>query len=174
MNNLIVLALLVFVLLFALGLVLPLLLPFINNGAPFVSSSKRRVKTLMEMAKLSPADVVADFGSGDGRIIRAAARAGANEAVGYEIQPALVLWSKLLSQNLSNVRFILGSFWPADLSKTTVVFLYQLPPVMARLAPKFKEELPNGARIVSNGFAFPDDWKPVEEKDRVKLYVVEK
>jgi Xaa-Pro aminopeptidase len=63
------------------------------RGAPFVLTGSRTVKTMTALANIQPGEKAADLGSGDGRILIAIARAGA-EAHGYEINPFLVLWSR--------------------------------------------------------------------------------
>src|SRR5882672_3428464 len=74
-------------------LVLPVFLA--RRGAPYVPSRKDSIKKMLVLANLKPGDKVVDLGSGDGRIVIAFARNGI-DAHGYEISPALVLWSKLM------------------------------------------------------------------------------
>jgi SAM-dependent methyltransferase len=62
-------------------------------GAPYVKSKKERVETMMRLADLKPNDLVIDLGSGDGLFVIGAARRGA-KAIGYEINPILVWWSR--------------------------------------------------------------------------------
>ncbi len=101
--------------------------------------------------------MAADLGSGDGRIVIALARQGA-EAHGFEVNPVLTLIS------LRNIRragfhgraFIhWKSFWRADLSRFDVVTLFQGSFVMRRLEAKVRKELAPGARVVSDYWGFP-------------------
>ncbi len=173
-TNIIPLVFLVLLYVAALGIVLPLLWPLFHGGAPYVGSRPWRVKHLIAAAKLTPQDVVADLGSGDGRIVIAAAQAGVHEAIGYEIQPALVWvsWLKARMAGAKRARFVLGSFWNADLRKTTIVFTYQLNSALRKLVPKLLKELPLGARVISNGFHIPG-WTHVESEHDILVYRID-
>lgn len=158
----------------AVGLwyVVQLLLPLVHFGGPFVVSRAEDVDEMIRVAKLVPADKVTDLGSGDGRIVIAAAKAGVTDALGIEINGALVRISKRSANRLGlkNARFVKESFWKTNVSDRTVVFLYQVPYAMRKLETKLQEELPVGARIVSNDFRF-ENWKPSEEHGRIHVYV---
>ncbi len=56
---------------------------------PYVPSPEYVVDKMIELAGVKKGDVVYDLGSGDGRIVIAAAKKGA-KAVGFEIDPDLV------------------------------------------------------------------------------------
>lgn len=167
-------ALLVILALNVLGLwwVSQLLLPLVYFGGPYVPSRQEDVDRMIELAKLAPTDRVADLGSGDGRIVIAAAKAGVADALGIEINGALVKSSRIAANRLglANARFEARSFWDADMSDRSVIFLYQVPYAMKRLETKLRAELPAGARVVSNDFRFVD-WKPVHEEEHVRVYV---
>jgi hypothetical protein len=65
------------------------------NGAPFVPTRKKWIDDAMKLAGVGPGDVVVDLGSGDGAFLSAALEHGARRVVGYEINPWLVVWSRL-------------------------------------------------------------------------------
>ena len=141
-------------------------------GAPFVPTSRKRLRIMLELAKPKPGELWIDLGSGDGRLIIAAARAGAR-AVGYEIHPMLVALTKIKIWFYGlggRAQVKLVNFWPVDLSKADIISLYLIPNKMARLQKKLSAGLKPGCRVVSNAFRFPD-WTPSAEKDRVKLYI---
>ena len=60
---------------------------------PFVPSPQEVVDKMVELGGVKPSDVVYDLGSGDGRIVIAAAKRGA-KAVGFEIDGDLVKQSR--------------------------------------------------------------------------------
>lgn len=146
-------------------------IPRVWGDAPYVGSKREKVERMLRVAKLTETDRVVDLGSGDGRLVFAAARKGVDEAVGYEIHPVLVWRSKFLALvlRLPNAIFRAQSFWDISLSEFNVVLVYQLPRVMIRLAKKFSEELPPGARIISNSFELPG-WEPILEDEGVRMY----
>src|SRR5690349_16751896 len=61
-----------------------------NKLAPYVASPTRVVDLMLEMAKIKPGETVYDLGSGDGRIVIAAAGKYKAKAIGIEISPKLV------------------------------------------------------------------------------------
>lgn len=152
--------------------VVQLLLPLVHYGGPYVPTRREDVETMMEIARLRPEDRVADLGSGDGRIVIEAAKAGVAHALGIEINGGLVRTSRIAAKrlDLTNASFAKESFWKSNVSDRTVIFLYQVPYAMRKLETKLRDELPAGARIVSNGFTFVD-WKPSEERGGIRLYV---
>jgi len=64
-------------------------------SAPFVPSGKRTVDKMLKAAKLKPNDVVWDLGSGDGRLLLAAANIGVKKLYGVEIALPLIFWSRI-------------------------------------------------------------------------------
>ncbi len=128
----------------------------------WVPSPPDMVNKLMELGKVTPADVVMDLGSGDGRNVIAAAKLGAR-AVGVEYNPDMVALSRKLAQEAGvadKAQFVEADMYTYDISKATVMALFLLPVNMNRLAPKFFELAP-GSRIVANTFGI-DGWEPDE------------
>ncbi len=152
--------------------VVQLLIPLVHFGGPYVPTQNAHVDEMIRIAKLVASDKVTDLGSGDGRIVIDAAKAGVADALGIEINGALVRTSRFAAKrlDLKNARFVKESFWKTNVSDRTVVFLYQVPYAMRKLETKLQEELPPGARIVSNDFRF-ENWKPSEEHGRIHVYV---
>ncbi|MBI5793615.1 SAM-dependent methyltransferase [Candidatus Uhrbacteria bacterium] len=149
----------------------PMLLPIFYFGAPYVPTPLPTLEIMLRLADISPADVVVDLGSGDGRAVIAAAKLGVR-ARGYEIHPGLVKLanSRIKMAKLETIAHVTRqSMWHADVHDATVVFLYQIPYTMNRLGEKLKAELPPGARIVSNAFTIPG-WTPEKQEGNVNLY----
>jgi len=125
----------------------------------WVPTSPEVVEKMLDLAKVTADDFVIDLGSGDGRMVIAAAKRGAR-ALGVEFNPEMV---KLAQQRASEagvadrVTFVEGDMYEADISKATVLALFLLPENLRRLEPKFRA-LPAGTRIVVNTFGIAD-WK---------------
>lgn len=140
-------------------------------GAPYLPTSASTAAEMLRLAGLKPGEKLADLGSGDGRLLIAAARAGA-EAEGWEINPALWLLS-LWNIHRAGVGALvrLGSYWH-DRVDADVVTLFLIRTQMKRMRRKLLAELKPGARVVSYIFEFPD-WPKAGETERgAKLYVV--
>ena len=122
------------------------------------------VDTMLDMAKVSPQDVVMDLGSGDGVIVITAAKRGVR-AIGIEYNPDLVL----LSRNVAAAQgvgeratFVQADLFTVDLSNATVVTMFLLPSINLKLRPTLLALKP-GTRIVSNTFDM-GEWTPDEKK----------
>ena len=132
-----------------------------QKGAPFVPTEPKTVEKMLRLAQVKKGDVLYDLGSGDGRIVTAAALMGAN-AYGVEIDPLKTFYSHfmLLLFGLNKyAKIIRGDFYKVDLSKANVVTLFLLPETNQKLKDKLQKELRTGSRIVSYAFKF-DGWKP--------------
>ena len=129
----------------------------------YVPTPDAVVSAMLDLAGVTPADVVYDLGSGDGRIVIEAARKYGARAVGIELDPELnkqAARSALKAGVADKVSFVRADFFKTDLSDASVVTLFLSPNINARLQPKFRRELKPGTRIVSHRFPMPPDWKP--------------
>jgi predicted RNA methylase len=137
------------------------------------------VDAMLDMAHVGPADTVYDLGSGDGRIVIAAAKRYGARGVGIELQPALVRAAQQAALDAGvadKVTFVEDDFFNVDLSAATVVTLYLWPRVNDWLEPKFRRELRPGARIVSYTFGMskwvPDATSRLENGRDLSLWIV--
>lgn len=145
------------------------------TGAPFVPSTSEVTTAMIRLANIKKGQIIYDLGSGDGRLLFAAAKEGAT-AIGYEINPYLVLYT-ILKQIITpyghHITVRWRNFWSAPLSDASVVFVYLLPWRMHTLEQKLKRELKPGTIIVSNSFIF-NNWEITkkDEKHHVYLFTV--
>jgi protein-L-isoaspartate O-methyltransferase len=145
--------------------------PILFKGAIYLPTQKRTVKKMIELADIKPGEIAVDLGSGDGRLVIALAKAGA-EAHGYEINPLLVLLARrnIRRARLKGRAFIhFKNLWKEDFSQFDVVTIFGIGYAMEPLEQKLKKELKNGARIVSNAFPFPN-WQHEKKEDTAFLY----
>jgi SAM-dependent methyltransferase len=135
-----------------------------NPDVGFVPTPDDVVAGMLRLADVKRDDVVYDLGSGDGRIVIAAARRYGARGVGIEIDPERVAEASRRARAAKvadRVRFLNQDLFESDLSEATVVTLYLLPRLNLKLRPKLLAELKPGTRIVSHGFDM-GDWKPDE------------
>ena len=138
--------------------------------APFITTPGSVVERMLELAGTRGSDVVMDLGSGDGRIVIAAARKFGARGIGIELDRGLVEQSRRnarLAKVAERVSFVQGDVLSADISQASVVTLYLLPGLIGKLQPRFIYELRPGTRIVAHAFAMAG-WKP-DRTETVRL-----
>lgn len=131
------------------------------HDAPFVPSPQITVEEMLRLANVGPEDIVYDLGSGDGRVVIAAATRFGARAVGVEIDPTLVAQSKSSAARAGvagRVRFLRQDLFATELGEATVVALYLSPNLNLKLRPALLRLKP-GTRIVSHSSDL-GDWRP--------------
>jgi SAM-dependent methyltransferase len=134
----------------------------------FVPTPEDVVDKMLEMAKVTAADVVYDLGCGDGRIVIAAAKKHGARGVGIDIDPERIQEAHVNAQKAGvtgKVKFLEADLFTANISEATVVTLYLLPTLNVKLMPKLMAELKPGTRIVSHAFSMGDSWPPEQTAD---------
>jgi len=130
--------------------------------APFDPAPQEVVQRMLALAGVKKGDVVYDLGSGDGRILIAAAKKYGVRTVGFEIDPGLV---KLARENARRegveklVEIREQDFLTANLLPASVVTLYLSYDGNLAVRPQLLQQLKPGARVVSYVFDM-GDWQP--------------
>src|SRR4026209_328019 len=117
------------------------------------------VEKMLDMAKVTPQDIVYDLGSGDGRTVITAAKRGA-KAFGIEYNPDMVELSQKNAKAAGvtdKATFVKGDLFETDFTKANVVTMFLLPSINLKLRPKILDMKP-GTRIVTNSFNM-EDWE---------------
>ena len=120
------------------------------------------VDRMRRLAGLRPRDFVIDLGAGDGKIVIAAAKAGAR-GLGIEYNPELVTLARQRAQAAGvaeHARFEKADIFESDFSRASIVTLYLLPRLNLRLRHRLLALTP-GTRVVSHSFDM-GDWRPDE------------
>lgn len=132
----------------------------------YVPTSPGVTDAMLTLAGVTSADTVYDLGSGDGRIVIAAAKKYGARGVGVEIDPALIATSRKNAEAArvaDRVTFRQEDLFKTDLSDATVVTLYLSASINMRLRGILQRQLKPGSRIVSHRFLM-GDWLPEAEK----------
>lgn len=146
------------------------------RAAPWVPTWKTDVRRFLALAEPAPGKRFVDLGCGDGRLVFAAARAGA-EATGYEISLlpyaiALVRRALLPADVRRRAHIRYRDFWSADLRDADILYTFLMPEHKERLRKKFETELRPGTIVIT--YVWPlDGWTPVAtdtEPGRLKLF----
>lgn len=136
--------------------------PPVPLDAPQVASDAAVVDAMLAMARVRPDDLVYDLGSGDGRILIAAARSYGARGFGVDIDPAAVrqaIGNARAAGVANRVSFRQQDLFETPLGEADVVTLYLTPEVNLRLRPRLLAEMRPGARLVSEDFDM-GDWQP--------------
>lgn len=144
-------------------------------GAPYVPTRARDMDKLFAAARLKETDVLVDLGSGDGRLLLAAAKRGI-KSVGIELSPVLAFISWWRIRRVRHLaRIDMGDYWGRELpDDTTVVFVFLAKPFMKKLREYMEQESARLGRpltLVSYGFQLPG-YKTIREKDAVLVYKI--
>jgi SAM-dependent methyltransferase len=133
-----------------------------SPGILFVATPEQVGLEMLRLAGVTKDDVVYDLGSGDGRVVIAAARKFGARGVGVELEAKLVQDSResaLKAGVADRTQFLWQDIFQTDVAPATVVAIYLSPELNLKLRPKLLRELRPGARIVSHDFDM-GDWPP--------------
>lgn len=137
---------------------------------PYVPTPDAAVFRMLEMADVQPDDYVIDLGSGDGRIVVAAARDwDVKKAMGVDIDPERIAEANENARKAGvedRVSFVQGNLYEMDFSEVDVLTMYLLPTINLDLRPVILDTLRPGTRVVSHSFDMadwpPDQWRKVQ------------
>src|SRR5262249_4769895 len=129
---------------------------------PFVPTPHKHIDTILTSLALQPGDVVYELGSGDGRVVLAAAQKNPSVIfLGIERNPILYLYSKLnyrFCGSPKNLSYQRANFFALDFAKPSKLYGYLLPEVMDALLPLLSTFR---GRFASRAFRFSDK-QPVD------------
>lgn len=131
-------------------------------NVPFVPSDEVIVESMLDLARVTSQDLLYDLGSGDGRILVAAAMGRETRGVGIDMDPLRLDEAREFTASMSMdhlVEFKEADFFDADISAATVVTLYLLQSINLLLRSRLLTELKPGTRVVSNSFDM-GEWEP--------------
>ncbi|XP_053977667.1 ATP synthase subunit C lysine N-methyltransferase [Hylaeus volcanicus] len=136
-------------------------IPFVSPAfrkicLPYVPATRQQVQNVLEALEGCTGSLI-DLGSGDGRIVFAAAKAGF-KAHGIELNSCLVWYSRLkaLFTGLSSqTTFIKKNLWKHNLKNYDNIVLFGVDQMMQDIEKKFIIELQKDCTIVACRFPLP-------------------
>ncbi|KAK2491631.1 hypothetical protein MC885_017148 [Smutsia gigantea] len=127
---------------------------------PFVPATTKQIENVVTMLQCRRGSLV-DIGSGDGRVVIAAAKKGFS-AFGYELNPWLVWYSRYRAWRegvQDSATFYISDLWKVTFSQYSNVVIFGVPQMMPQLEKKLALELEEDARVIACRFPFPH-WTP--------------
>ncbi|MBU1000300.1 class I SAM-dependent methyltransferase [Patescibacteria group bacterium] len=150
---------------------------FAGSDAPYVPTKMDKIKEILKLAgdKKTPVFPLIgkkfyELGSGDGRVVREAARLGA-KAFGIEQSWIRVLYSRWKSHNLklNNAKFMHGNIFKKNYKDADIVYIYLLSKAVKRLEKKLSNELKKESVMITQTYHFPT-LKPFKKTDDFWFY----
>ncbi|KAL7876260.1 hypothetical protein AOLI_G00112230 [Acnodon oligacanthus] len=139
----------------------PFLAPALRKVClPFVPATSAQVRNVLAALRARSGTLV-DIGSGDGRIVIAAAKQGFH-SVGYELNPWLVWYSRYRAWREGvhlHTSFHISDLWKVSFAQYSNVVIFGVPQMMEQLEAKLQSELQPTAKVVACRFPFPT-WTP--------------
>ena len=135
--------------------------------APYYPTPEIVVDKMLQLGGLKAGEKMFDLGSGDGRIVIAAARKYKADATGVEFDDSLAKQSAARIQTLglsATAHIIHGDLLKQDYSSADLLTVYLLPVGNEKVTPMLEKQLKKGARIVAHDFEFTA-WKPEKVQD---------
>ena len=132
------------------------------DEVPYIQTPANVVDAMLAIAEVGPQDYVIDLGSGDGRIVIAAAKRYQARGLGIDLDNWLIAESRANAARegvSSKVEFLHQDIFLADFRAATVLTMYLLPEVNLELRPRILFELTPGTRVVSHDWDM-GDWEP--------------
>ena len=136
-----------------------------NYTEPYIPTPEDIIPKMLTLASVMPNETVFDLGSGDGRMVIAAARDFRARVVGVEVRRRLVreCRKKVKAMGLSRqVKISCRNFKKVNLRTADVLATYLSSYTLNLMAPKFIKELKPGVRIVNFDYPIPG-WTPARE-----------
>lgn len=138
-------------------------------GPPYLPTLRRQTEVALDLLDLKPGQTMLELGSGDGRVMRAAAKRGWN-VVGIELNPFLMLISYFVTLRYRDqVRIIWGGYFTVQWPEVQGIFAFMLPRSMPKLDRYITQRYRRPVRLASFAFKIPGR-KTAATREGIFLY----
>jgi SAM-dependent methyltransferase len=157
----------------ALSVLILLLGTTVFFGPPYVPTLRKQTETALDLLDLKPGQTMLELGSGDGRVVLAAAKRGWN-VVGIELSPLLVIISWLRTWRYrKQVKIVWGNYFITRWPDADGIFTFMIQRQMAKLDAHILRWQKHPVRLASYAFTIPGR-KPVRHEAGIFLYEYKK
>lgn len=143
---------------------------FAGSDAPYVPTKMDNIRRILRFAGVKKGKRFYELGSGDGRVVLAAAKLKA-DAVGIEQSWLRVIYSsyKAWILKLKKAHFYHGNIFYKSYSDADIIYIYLLSKGVKKLEEKLKKELKKGSIIITQTYHF-SRWRPFKKEGNFWLY----
>lgn len=124
-------------------------------GSPWHPISRRDLKRALDFCGTQAGEQIIDLGSGDGRVVIAAAKDYGLLGTGIEIDPLKVWLSNLRIRFAGvpdKVKIVRANIFDTNYREADILFIYLTHQAIDKLFPKILEQLKPGAKILCYRF----------------------
>ncbi len=138
------------------------------SAAPWAPTERKSVERFVKLADIKRGEKMYDLGCGDGRMIFAAAKKGA-DVEGLEIAILPFIFTtifRLFQKEKEKIKISYCDIWRKNLSDADIVYFFLMPKVCPKIGEKLKKELKHGAKVITCCFPI-ENWTPekVDKKE---------
>jgi ribosomal protein L11 methylase PrmA len=140
-------------------------MPLSKPDIAYIPCNQEIVEAILLFAKVNSKDILYDLGSGDGRILIAAAKKYGTRGIGIDIDPQRIERARenaLENDVAERLEFYQQDLFSSNFADASVIFIYLLPHLNLKLRPQLWQQLKPGTRIVSRDFDM-GDWQPLQQ-----------
>lgn len=143
---------------------------FAGSDAPYIPTKMDQMRKILRLAGVKKGKKFYELGSGDGRVVFAAAKLGA-DSFGIEQSFLRVIYSRIKTRqkNIKKAHFYHGNIFARSYKDADIIYIYLLHKGVNKLEEKLKKELGKGAIVITQTYHFPN-WKPYEKAGEFWLY----
>lgn len=143
---------------------------FAGSDAPYVPTKMDDIRKILRLAGVKKGKKFYELGSGDGRVVIAAAKLGAL-SFGIEQSWLRIFYSKIKGAKFKKTYFIHGNIFSRTYEDADIVYIYLLHKGVNRLEGKLKKELKKSSMVITQTYHFKI-WKPFKKMGQFWLYRV--
>lgn len=128
------------------------------TGVPLLGSSPSQYKKALDFVKPKKGQLILDLGFGTGKVLRYATRKFDLYGVGFESNPLLIPFAKMINLLLGykNITLKHGDIFKIrNFNEAHIIYIFLYPALLTRLAPLITKNCKKGTTIISHGFPLP-------------------
>lgn len=143
---------------------------FAGSDAPYIPTKMENIRKILKMAGVKKGKKFYELGSGDGRVVLAAAKLQA-ESIGIEQSWLRILYSRYQAwrRSLKKTKFLHGNIFSKNYSDADIIYIFLLSKGVKKLEKKLRKELKKGSVVITQTYHF-QTWKPFKKIDNFWLY----